>query len=158
MPYTAGKVVGPRLLALYCRLTLGSTRCVETAVTYFVRFGAAAILLSRFSASVRIFASVLSGCGHISYRRFLGWDALGSVMYATLWASLGHLVGDEVQELLRRVGGARVLLFIGPTALIAVVAYRLWRRSRYGAARDIGSRNLRARSRRRERSAASALA
>jgi membrane protein DedA with SNARE-associated domain len=139
VPYTAGRLVGPRLLSRYCRLTLGSQHCVEKTVAYFVRFGAAAILLSRFSASIRIFASVLSGCGYVSYWRFLRWDIAGSVIYTTLWASLGHLVGDHAQELMRSFGGARVLLLIGPVAFVILLAYRLWRRSRYGAAQDLGT-------------------
>lgn len=137
VPYTAGRIVGPRLLTFYCRLTVASERCVEKTVAYFVRFGAAAILMSRFSASVRILASVLSGCGHISYRRFLGWDVLGSAIYATVWVGVGYLVGDHALELLRRFGGLRAILLLGPAALIALVAYRLWRRSRYGAARTV---------------------
>jgi membrane protein DedA with SNARE-associated domain len=130
VPYTAGRLVGPRLLSLYCRLTLGSARCVEKAVAYFVRFGRGAILLSRFSASIRIFASVLSGCGHIPYRRFLGWDIVGSLLYATVWASVGYIIGDQAADLLKRFGGARVLLLIGPIAFVALLAYRWWNRSR----------------------------
>jgi membrane protein DedA with SNARE-associated domain len=138
VPYAAGKLMGPRLLTLYCRITLGSERCVEKTVAYFVRFGAAAIAFSRFSASVRIFAAVLSGCGHIRYRRFLVWDVLGSMTYAAAWASLGFLIGDEVGALLQRVGGARLLLLIGPVALLTLLAYRIWRRARYGRARVSG--------------------
>jgi membrane protein DedA with SNARE-associated domain len=137
VPYAAGRLMGPRLLTFYCRLTLGSERCVERTVAYFVRFGAAAILLSRFSASVRIFAAVLSGCGHIAYWRFVGWDVVGSLIYATVWVSIGYLIGDEAAELLERFGGARVLLLVAPAALATLLAYRLWRRSRYGPARPI---------------------
>ena len=68
VPYLVGRQFGPRVLALYCRITLGSERCVDRTIAYFRRFGGAAILLSRFSASVRLFASVLSGCGYISSR------------------------------------------------------------------------------------------
>lgn len=130
VPYTAGRLVGPRLLTLYCRLSLGSERCVEKTVAYFRRFGAAAILLSRFSASVRILTSVLSGCGHISYWRFLGFDIAGSVIYVTMWASVGYVVGDHAQTLLERFGGARLLLLVGPLAFASLLTYRLWRRSR----------------------------
>src|SRR4051812_7254209 len=49
LPFLGGRLAGTRILALYCRMTLGSQQCVEKAVAYFVRFGAAAILLSRFS-------------------------------------------------------------------------------------------------------------
>ena len=135
VPYAAGRVMGPRLLSIYCRLTLGSEQCVEKTVAYFVRFGAAAILLSRFSASVRIFASVLSGCGHISYWRFLGWDIAGSLAYATVWATAGYIIGDQAGELLKGLGAGRALLLLGPAGLACLLAYRLWRRSRYGAAR-----------------------
>ena len=136
VPYVAGALTGPRILTLYCRLTLGSERCVERTVAYFKRFGVGAIMLSRFSHSVRLFASALSGCGHITYWRFLVFDFIGTVLYACLWVTVGHLVGERAAELLGRHGTARVLLLLGPLALVTLLGYRLWRRRRYGAAKD----------------------
>jgi membrane protein DedA with SNARE-associated domain len=135
VPYLAGALTGPRILAFYCRITLGSAACVEKTVGYFRRFGAAAILLARFSASVRLFASALSGCGHITYGKFLAFDVAGTLVYTTLCVTLGHLVGEQVAEILGRYGAARLLLLIGPAALAGLIAYRLWRRARYGPAR-----------------------
>jgi membrane protein DedA with SNARE-associated domain len=129
-------VTGPRILALYCRMTLGSEQCVERTVGYFKRFGAGAILLSRFSHSVRLFASALSGCGHIPYWKFIILDFIGTVVYAALWVTIGQLVGEQAAEILGRHGGARLLLLIGPLALATLVAYRLWRRRRYGPAKS----------------------
>lgn len=130
--YALGMRRGTRLLALYCRLSLGSVRCVERTLTFFRRYGAVAILVCRFSTGVRLFAAVLAGSGEISYRRFVSLDVIGSLVYATLWIVLGTTVGAIVLE---RVGGpARALLFLGPAALIAVLAYRLFRRWRYGSA------------------------
>jgi membrane protein DedA with SNARE-associated domain len=134
VPYLAGVLTGPRILAWYCRITLGSEQCVEKTVGYFRRFGAAAILLSRFSHSVRLFASALSGCGHITYRRFLGFDLVGTVLYTALWVTIGYLVGERTAEFLGRHERARLLLLVGPLALGALITYRLWRRSRYGPA------------------------
>ncbi len=34
-------------------------------------------------------------------------------------------------------GCARVLLLIGPAVFVTLLAYRLWRRSRYGAAQGV---------------------
>ena len=136
VPYVAGAVTGPRILALYCRMTLGSEQCVERTVGYFKRFGAGAILLSRFSHSVRLFASALSGCGHIPYWKFIILDFIGTVVYAALWVTIGQLVGEQAAEILGRHGGARLLLLIGPLALATLVAYRLWRRRRYGPAKS----------------------
>ena len=135
VPYVGGMLAGPRLLAFYCRVTLGSELCVEKTVTYFKRYGAAALLLSRFSASVRLFASALSGCGHLTYRRFLAYDVVGSLGYAVLWVVVGRLIGEQAAEILERYGGLKLLLVLGPLALGGLLGYRLWRRSRYGPAR-----------------------
>jgi len=133
VPYVGGMLAGPRLLRLYCRLSLGSERCVERTVEYFKRFGAAAVLFSRFSTSLRLFAAALSGCGHLTYVRFITFDVIGTLIYAALWASLGFAIGDQVPELLDRYG--RWLLVVPAIAFAAVVTSRLWRRSRYGPAR-----------------------
>jgi membrane protein DedA with SNARE-associated domain len=82
--YLAGARGGEALLALYCRLTLGSERCVENTLKYFRRFGAAAIVLGRYSTGVRLFAAILSGSGHFAYRRFVLYDLAGSLAYATV--------------------------------------------------------------------------
>jgi membrane protein DedA with SNARE-associated domain len=136
VPYVAGALTGPRILALYCRLTLGSEHCVERTVGYFKRFGAGAILLSRFSHSVRLFASALSGCGHIPYWKFILLDVVGTILYAALWVGVGHLVGEPAADFLGRHGATRLLLLIGPLALATLIGYRLWRRRRYGPAKS----------------------
>ena len=136
VPYVAGALTGPRILTLYCRLTLGSDQCVEKTIGYFKRFGAGAIMLSRFSHSVRLFASAMSGCGHIPYWRFIVFDFVGTVLYAALWVTIGHLVGERAAELLSRHGATRLLLLLGPLALATLIGYRLWRRRRYGPAKS----------------------
>jgi membrane protein DedA with SNARE-associated domain len=131
--YFAGWRGGASILAVYCRLTLASERCMERTVTYFRRFGPAAIVLGRYSTGVRLFAAILSGCGHITYPRFLLYDVAGSLVYATLWVVVGHLFGDQVVAALQWLGHRRLLLLVVPATIAAIVAYRLWKRSRYGA-------------------------
>jgi membrane protein DedA with SNARE-associated domain len=136
VPYLAGALTGPRILALYCRLTLGSANCIEKTVGYFRRFGPAAVLFCRCSASVRLFAAALSGGGHIPYWKFLTLDLVGTVVYTTLLVTIGYLLGEQTTELFGRHRGARLLILVGPLALATLLAYRLWRRRRYGAARS----------------------
>ena len=130
--YALGRRRGPRLLALYCRLSLGSVRCVENTLACFRRFGALAVLVGRFSTSVRLFAAVLAGSGEISYRRFILLDLIGSLVYMTLWIGLGAAFGAVVLEQVGRP--LQAILLLGPAALVAVLLYRLYRRRRYGAA------------------------
>ncbi len=133
--YLAGRRGGTALLAAYCRLTLGSERCVEDTVRYFRRFGPPAILLGRYSTGVRVFAAVLSGCGYIRYSRFLAFDIVGSLIYAALWVTVGHVFGDHVSAVLAWLARRRAVILIVPAAALAIVGYRLWRRRRYGPAR-----------------------
>src|SRR5262250_670659 len=152
--YALGRRRGPRLLALYCRLSLGSARCVENTLACFRRFGALAVLIGRFSTSVRLFAAVLAGSGEIRYRRFILLDLIGSLVYMSLigslvymsligslvymslWVTLGAAFGAVVLEQVGRP--LQAILLLGPAALVAVLLYRLYRRRRYGAAsRDL---------------------
>ena len=141
--YLAGARGGAALLALYCRLTLGSELCIENTLKYFRRFGPAAILLGRYSTGVRLFAAILSGSGHIAYHRFVVYDLIGSLIYATLWTVLGHIFSAQVETLLDWIGRQRALFLIVPVAIVAIVGYRFWRRRRHGSARADRNRILR---------------
>ena len=135
VPYIAGRVAGTRMLGLYCKITLGSARCIERTLEYFRRFGPAALLLSRFSTSVRIFASACAGCGHITYRRYLALDTVGTVVYTTVCVLVGYLIGERAVVFFTT--DRRRWLFLGFVVLAAatLIGYRLWRRFRYGGAR-----------------------
>lgn len=135
VPYVAGALTGPRILAFYCRVTLGSEQCVEKTVRYFTRFGTAAILVSRFSTSVRLFAAALSGCGHIAYSRFLIFNVVGTILYSALLVVVGRLVGESALQFLERPGRLRLLLLVGPLAAASLISYRIYRRWRYGVAK-----------------------
>ena len=130
--YGVGRHGGKRLLRLYCRLSLGSAQCVETTVRYFQRFGAVAVLLARFSTSVRLFAAILAGTGYFRYRRFVLLDLIGTIGYSALWIVVGYLFGAAVIERVAPYG--RLVVLVVPTMLVALLAYRLLRRRRYGAA------------------------
>ena len=133
VPYFAGRLAGMRLLGLYCRVTLASDSCVETTLGYFRRFGSAALLFSRFSASVRLFASACAGCGGITYPRYLAFDVVGSIVYTTIVVLVGWLVGERAVAFLTT--DRRRFIFLGAVVLAwaSLIGYRLWRR-RQGAA------------------------
>jgi membrane protein DedA with SNARE-associated domain len=134
VPYLAGRLAGTRMLGLYCRITLASEQCVERALWYFARFGPAALLFSRFSASVRLFASACAACSELTYARYLLFDAAGTVVYATLWILVGVFIGERAVVFLTT--DRRRWLFLGLVVVAAVstLAYRLWRRYRAGPA------------------------
>lgn len=135
VPYLAGRLAGMRTLGFYCRVTLGSEACVEKTLRYFQRFGPAALLFSRFSATVRLFAAACAGCGNITYPRYLSLDAIGTIVYTTLCVLVGHLIGERAVVFLTT--DRRRWVFLGGVvmAFAMLLGYRLWRRRRHGGAR-----------------------
>jgi membrane-associated protein len=135
VPYLAGRLAGTRMLGLYCKVTLASERCVEKTLDYFSRFGSGTLLLSRFSTSVRIFASACAGCGRVTYPRYLTLDTIGTVVYTSACVLLGYLIGERAVVFFTT--DRRRWLFLGFVVLAAatLLAYRLGRRLRHGRAR-----------------------
>jgi len=134
VPYLAGRRAGLRMLALYCRVTLASDQCVEKTLGYFARFGPAALLLSRFSTSVRLFASACAGCARIGYPRYLSFDTLGTLIYTSLWVFVGALIGERAVAFFTTDRRRWVFLAIVILAGATLIGYRLWRRLRFGRA------------------------
>ncbi|MGH7326443.1 MAG: DedA family protein, partial [Candidatus Rokuibacteriota bacterium] len=136
--YAAGRVGGHRLLRAYCRLSLGSGRCLSRTREHFERFGPLTIVIGRFVAGVRIFASPLAGTGVISYPRYLAFDVLGAILWASTFIALGYVLGDRWRAVVERVGmGPVIVATVGLVLLgtATTVAMRLWRRRRHGPAR-----------------------
>ena len=117
--YLAGRRGGDRMLDVVCRATLRSSRrCRDGARHYYDRFGAATIVIGRFSAVVRIFATALAASSGLPYARFLVYDVVGAVVWTALWVLGGYVVGDHWQSLADRVG--QILLIATALVLVAL--------------------------------------
>lgn len=134
IPYLAGRVAGMRILTLYCRLTLAPVSCVDKALHHFGRYGPPALLLSRFSTSVRILASACAGCGRITYGRYLVLDGLGTLLYTCLWVMVGAVIGDRAVQFFMHDPRRFTFLALALLTGAAFIGYRLWRRWREGRA------------------------
>jgi membrane protein DedA with SNARE-associated domain len=137
IPYAAGRLGGTRLLGFYCRVTLASEACVETTLRYFRRFGSAALLFSRFSASVRLFASACAGCGRITYPRYVALDTAGTLVYTTLAVLVGWFIGERAVAFLTTDRRRWIFLVAVVLAFATLIAYRLWRRYHFGRAQTV---------------------
>jgi membrane protein DedA with SNARE-associated domain len=135
VPYFAGRFAGSRMLGVYCRLTLGSEHCIEKTLRLFLRFRSSAILASRFSTNVRIFASACAGCSRVTYPRYLALDAIGTVVYTIVFVGLGFLIGERAVVFFTTDRRRWIFLLLVVAAFATLIGYRLWRRLRHGAAR-----------------------
>jgi membrane-associated protein len=133
--YVLGAFGRGRLLRWYCKVSLGSGRCVDRARESFQRYGPATIALGRWMAAIRIFSVPLAAASGIRYPQFLLWDVAGAIAWAGALVLLGYALGDRWPAMVERHRGSTALL-VGTlvVAVAAVVGWRLWRRRRHGPA------------------------
>ncbi|MFA6361992.1 VTT domain-containing protein [Methanoregula sp.] len=61
---------------------------------YFEKYGGFTIVIARFMPFIRTFAPFLAGVGRMRYSWFLGYNALGGIMWASLFLLVGYFVGN----------------------------------------------------------------
>lgn len=133
--YWLGRLTGERVLRTYCRLTLGSGKCVRRAASYYQLHGRTAVIFGRFVVGARAFLPALAGSAGMPFVQFLLFDVLGALVWAGLFIGLGYSVGwspVRVHEGYRGVSIA-LLTTIG-VGLVAYLVVKLVRRGRHGAA------------------------
>lgn len=133
--YWLGRLTGERVLRTYCRLTLGSGKCVRRAASYYQLHGRATVIFGRFVMGARAFLPALAGSAGMPFVQFLLFDVLGALVWAGLFIGLGYSVGwsrGRVHEGYRGVSIA-LLTTVG-MGLVAYLAVKLARRGRHGAA------------------------
>ena len=60
---------------------------------FFERFGALAIIVARFVPIVRTFAPVAAGVGHMNYRKYSLYNAMGALLWGAGVTYFGFLIG-----------------------------------------------------------------
>jgi membrane protein DedA with SNARE-associated domain len=96
---------------------------IEKAQAILRRRGGLAVFFGRFTAFFRAMMPALAGASHMRYRKFLLWNAIGGVLWGTLYVVLGYLAGASYHQVERQVGRG---LAVG-LAVIVVAAIVVWR-------------------------------
>ncbi|WP_368499095.1 DedA family protein [Herbiconiux sp. A18JL235] len=108
-----------------------SRKNVDRTQRFFDRFGGWAVTIARFVAVVRTFAPVAAGVGKMKYSHFIGYNALGAVLWSTLVIGVGYALGSipEVAAIVERYMEWVLIGLVVVTVGSAVIAY-LRQRSR----------------------------
>ncbi len=67
---------------------------LESAQKFYEKHGAKTLILARFVPIVRTFAPVVAGASGMEYRRFVFFDALGGIAWATSMSLAGYFLGN----------------------------------------------------------------
>src|SRR5438034_5097478 len=130
--YILGRKKGIRILQLLCKISLEPDSCVRRTEGIFSKQGARSLLLAKFLPGLSTVAPPLAGIFHMRPRRFLLFDAMGSLLWAGSFLGLGYLFSGEIERLaehLAALGGRLLVLLLG--VLGAYIAYKFVARQRF---------------------------
>jgi membrane-associated protein len=133
--YLIGHKAGPRVFE---RKESGffSRKNVERTNAFFVRFGGFAVIAARFVPIVRTFAPIAAGIGHMSYRRYSLYNAIGAIIWGAGLTTAGYLlnyippVRDFVTTYIDIILLGAALIAIVPTTYHAIRATLAARKAR----------------------------
>ena len=67
---------------------------LEHTQTFYQKHGGKTVTIARFMPIIRTFAPFVAGMGHMSWPRFVGFSALGSVLWVGGLVGLGYFFGN----------------------------------------------------------------
>jgi membrane-associated protein len=126
--YAIGRFIGPP--AFSGRYRLLKVDYLRRTEEFFARYGAFAILVSRFLPIIRTCAPFVAGVGRMPYGRFFLANLCGGIVWVTVFIFGGYLFGNL--PLVRENFGIVTLLIVAVS--VVPLALALWRR-RAAAAR-----------------------
>jgi len=130
-----GRRNGKRVLNWLCQMSQQPRHCVRRSERFLAHHAASSLLGAKFLGWPGLVITPLAGTTGMSYRRFMVWDGVGSLLYSSCGLALGALFSEQLQQgvvWLRRFGvGASTLALALIVGSIAFVLMK--RKARFGA-------------------------
>jgi len=94
--YWIGRLIGPPLFkprrGMMGRIL--NPKYVVKTHEFFDRYGSRALILARFVPIVRTFVTLVAGVGRMNFARFIGFTAIGGVLWACGVTTAGYYFGN----------------------------------------------------------------
>jgi membrane-associated protein len=135
--YWLGRLIGPPLFKPRSGLVgriLDPKHVVRTHL-FFDRYGARALILARFVPILRTFVTLVAGVSRMDFRTFIGYTAIGGVLWACGVTTAGYYLGNI--GIIKNNIDAVLVLIVLVSLIPMAVEYLLHRRRAARAARDV---------------------
>ncbi|WP_415856157.1 DedA family protein [Sinomonas sp. G460-2] len=119
--YLLGRAVGKRWFREDAKVLKLSH--LESAESFFERYGGRALVLARFVPIVRTYVPLVAGMARYPYRRFIGWNVIGAVAWAVSVTMLGVWLG-HVEFIKKNIDVLSVLIVLASVVPIGFEALR----------------------------------
>ena len=130
--FTGGRRFGAQLLRLMCRISLSPDSCVGTTRRIYEKWGAPSLILAKYIPGFAAVSTTLAGQAGTSWRRFLIFDTIGALLWASGAVVLGAVFHEAIEALLGTLEDlGHVALFLLILAIVLFVAYKWWQRQQF---------------------------
>ncbi len=102
-----------------------SQRQIDWLKKFMDRHGNRAIFYARFVAGLRALVYLTAGSLGVSPLRFFLYDLAGAVISVPIVITLGYLFGNELEAVLRYIGGFEKVIWVVLALSLAVIAMRM---------------------------------
>jgi len=124
--YWIGRTGGIALVRRYGRFLHLNEAHLERARHFFARHGPPTVFIGRFVALLRTWTAVLAGAARMPYGRFMLYNALGAVCWATAFGALGYVFGRNLPRLEHYIGQASLAGALLVALVVALVLGWRW--------------------------------
>jgi membrane-associated protein len=126
--YWIGRLIGPPLFRPRSGLIgkILNPAYVTKTHDFFERYGNRALILARFVPIVRTFVTLVAGVGRMDFRKFIGYTAVGGILWACGVTILGFYLGNV--PFIRNNIEVVLILIVAVSLLPMVVEFLLHRR------------------------------
>ncbi len=107
-----GREGGYRLIRRYGRYIRLDERKLKLGQYLFRKHGGKVVFFGRFIAVLRAFAAFLAGTNRMPWPRFLLFNALGGIVWASLYGMGGYLLGNNIHRFAGPVGTITLVLAV----------------------------------------------
>jgi len=144
--YFGGRYTGWWLLSGMCRMSMNPEQCIFSSAGYFYRRGQKTLLFAKFIPGLGAIAAPLAGSLNMQVWRFLRFDALGVLIYCSVWLGIGYSFSEFLREIAEWIGRAShaalfLLLLLGFGYALVLIVFTM-RAQRYKGIDRITADNL----------------
>jgi membrane protein DedA with SNARE-associated domain/rhodanese-related sulfurtransferase len=123
--FLAGRRWGSRIIRLLCSLSADPRFCVQRARSSFERWGLPSVMVVKFLPGLDAITPPLAGAEGASSAIFLGYDAIGALLWSSLYAGLGYFFADSLDSVAAFLSRFSSVLVLGIG--VPLVLYVGWR-------------------------------
>lgn len=90
--YSIGRALGHRVENGHVKFI--KKEYIKRTQHFFQKYGAVTIIITRFMPIIRTFAPFVAGVGEMPYRKFLLYNLIGGVVWASFFFGVGYFFGN----------------------------------------------------------------